>query len=64
MIEFMKAVRGNVIRNKDRQVLAAAFNLFMPIRYQGALVTEPFEIAKLGIKLAYLGKNIIKKFQN
>ncbi|AZJ20068.1 hypothetical protein CT694_10330 [Bacillus wiedmannii bv. thuringiensis] len=57
-IEFMKSIIGNVMRDENIQTLAAAFNVNTPIfddTYTNKEVTDPFEIAKLGIKIASEG---------
>ncbi|WP_279146073.1 MULTISPECIES: hypothetical protein [Clostridium] len=57
-IEFMKSVVGNVMRDSTKQTLAAAFNINTPIFddvYSNTEITKPFEIAKLGIKIAVAG---------
>jgi hypothetical protein len=62
-VDFMKAVAGNVFRDRHRQFLSAAFNIFTPIfddrdadakRHQW--VSDPAEICRLGIDLAVRGR--------
>lgn len=61
LIQFMRAVAGNVIRDVSRQFLSAAFNINVPIlddrdstRVQW--VTGKFSIASLAIDLAIAGQ--------
>ena len=55
-IEFMKAVRANVIRDPETQFLSAAFNLFTEIENaKGEIIKKPLDIAKLAIKIAKEG---------
>jgi hypothetical protein len=59
-LEFMRAVAGNVLRDRYRQRLSAAFNIRTPIFDDrevgdGRLVRDPFEIARLGVQLAHHG---------
>ncbi|UQA58372.1 hypothetical protein [Polyangium aurulentum] len=58
-IEFMKAVVGNVLRDRERQYLSAAFNINTPlvIDHDGPARTlvDRFEIAMAGIAIARLG---------
>lgn len=58
-IQFMRAVAGNSMRDATRQYLSAAFNVNLPIVDDrgGAAITvsNPFEIARLGIDLAKAG---------
>ncbi|MBM2614993.1 hypothetical protein JIG36_05400 [Actinoplanes sp. LDG1-06] len=54
-VEFMRAVAGNVVRDPSRQTLTAALSLNTPIVDDRAgapvLVSEPFDVATLGIEL-------------
>lgn len=50
-IRFMRAVAGNVLRDRDRQTLSAAFNVNTPL--DG--LRDRFEIAKKGVELARAG---------
>jgi hypothetical protein len=50
-IRFMRAVAGNVLRDRDRQTLSAAFNLNTPLDD----VKGRFEIGKAGVRLARAG---------
>lgn len=58
-IRFMRAVAGNVLRDRDRQTLSAAFNLNTPLSIeseQGAVVLRGrFEIGHAGVQLARAG---------
>lgn len=60
-IEFMKCVVGNVLRDRERQFLSAAFNINTPLPDDRAdagnpvPITDPFLIAKLGIDIAVAG---------
>jgi hypothetical protein len=50
-IRFMRAVAGNVLRDRDRQTLSAAFNLNTPLDD----LKSRFEIGKAGVRLARAG---------
>ena len=60
-VRFMRAVSGNVLRDRDRQTLSAAFNLNTPIEVRDGAgggartVRDRFEVGKLGIELARSG---------
>ena len=58
-IDFMCAVAGNVFRDRHRQFLSAAFNIFTPIiddrNGAGKEVKEAEELCQLGIELAKEG---------
>lgn len=64
-IEFMRAVVGNVLRDKNRQFLSAAFRINFPVvddrpetvarHGQPTVVTNRMEIARLGVQLAKAG---------
>src|SRR5439155_12033517 len=64
-ITFMRAVVGNVLRDRNRQFLSAAFRINFPIvddrsetvaqRGGPITVTTRMEIAQLGVKLARAG---------
>jgi hypothetical protein len=55
-VRFMRAVSGNVLRDRDRQTLSAAFNLNTPlVLSDGAMLTGRFEIGMKGIELARAG---------
>jgi uncharacterized protein (UPF0264 family) len=61
-IEVMQAITGNVIRDKSRQRLSAAFNINTPLMDDRAIdrkrvvkVTNNVEIARLAIDLTSLG---------
>ena len=62
-IEFMKAVAGNVIRDRTRQYLSAAFNINTPVlddrpkvmRFSNGLpvrLTDRMDVARMGIAIA------------
>ena len=56
-IEFMRGVVGNTLRDPNRQVLAAAFNVFTPIPLaNGSAVTEKLDIARMAIKMTVQGQ--------
>lgn len=50
-VRFMRALSGNVLRDRDRQTLSAAFNVNTPM--DGA--RERFAIGKRGVELAIAG---------
>ncbi|MEQ9498078.1 MAG: hypothetical protein RIT81_14500 [Deltaproteobacteria bacterium] len=60
-IEFMRGVAGNVLRDRGRQYLSAAFNINVPIVDDRASKTAPelivdrLEIARLGVEIAHRG---------
>jgi hypothetical protein len=58
-VRFMRAVSGNVLRDRDRQTLSAAFNLNTPLEARdGAGVrtlTDRFEIGTRGVEIARAG---------
>jgi hypothetical protein len=64
-IEFMRAVVGNVLRDRNRQFLSAAFRINFPIvddrpetvtkHGEPITLTDRIEIARLGIRLAREG---------
>ena len=59
-VAFMRAVVGNVVRrDEDLQYLSAAFNINTPIvddrGKKAKQISEPMEIAKLGIEIAVAG---------
>jgi hypothetical protein len=55
-VRFMRAVSGNVLRDRDRQTLSAAFNLNTPLAVTGgATLTGRFEIGLKGVELARAG---------
>jgi hypothetical protein len=58
-IRFMRALSGNVLRDRDRQTLSAAFNINTPLETKSGgrpiLVTDRYEIGKRGVDLARAG---------
>jgi len=58
-VRFMRAVSGNVLRDRDRQTLSAAFNVNTPLVVEsedGAhVLTKRFEIAHAGVQIARAG---------
>ena len=60
-VDFMRAVAGNVFRDRYRQYLSAAFNIFRPIYDdfskpdRAVVVDDPRLVCQLGIKLAAAG---------
>lgn len=50
-VRFMRALSGNVLRDRDRQTLSAAFNVNTPI--DG--ITNRFEIGRKGVEIARAG---------
>ena len=58
-IRFMRAVSGNVLRDRDRQTLSAAFNLNTPLSVEGeqgaVVLRDRFEIGHAGVQLARAG---------
>ena len=58
-IEFLKGVVGNVLREPERQFLAAAFNINTPIiddrGNEKKKIKNRFEIGMLGIEIAHSG---------
>jgi hypothetical protein len=58
-VRFMRALSGNVLRDRDRQTLSAAFNLNTPLEVEEGGVTrtvsERFEIGMAGVALAREG---------
>lgn len=61
-VTFMKALVGNVIRDRSRQRLSAAFNINTPLlddrdeSRPAITIIEPFQVAKLAITLAHRGE--------
>ena len=58
-VRFMRAVSGNVLRDRDRQTLSAAFNVNTPLEVRDAAgtrtVSDRFEVGRLGVELARAG---------
>ena len=64
-IEFLNAVAGNVLRDKNRQYLSAAFNINTHLledrpsvlgrKKKPILIEDPYEIAKVGIEICEAG---------
>jgi hypothetical protein len=58
-VRFMRAVSGNVLRDRDRQTLSAAFNLNTPLemREGGAsrVLRDRYEVGRAGVDLARAG---------
>ena len=58
-VRFMRAVAGNVLRDRDRQTLSAAFNLNTPLHVEGedGVVTlrDRYDIGHAGVQLARAG---------
>ena len=59
-VEYLRAVSGNVLRDPTRQYLSAAFNIRLPflddLDSAPKLLSERFDIAKLGIEIAVRGR--------
>jgi hypothetical protein len=58
-VRFMRAVSGNVLRDRDRQTLSAAFNVNTPLEVgegaQARVVRDRYEVGRVGIELARAG---------
>jgi hypothetical protein len=58
-VRFMRALSGNVLRDRDRQTLSAAFNVNTPleVREGGRTTTirDPYAIGRRGVELARAG---------
>jgi hypothetical protein len=60
-IKTMKSLVGNVIRDRTRQRLSAAFNINTPLAddrdgsRSPVVITDPLQVARLAIDLAHLG---------
>jgi hypothetical protein len=58
-VRFLRAVSGNVLRDRDRQTLSAAFNLNTPLEVKDAAgsrtLRDRFEIGMKGIEIARAG---------
>ena len=59
-VRFMRAVSGNVLRDRDRQTLSAAFNLNTPLETRDAggavrVVRDRYEVGRAGVDLARAG---------
>ncbi len=67
-IRFMRAVSGNVLRDRDRQTLSAAFNVNTPLHVEGlapserwkgedgaVVLRDRYEIGHAGVQLARAG---------
>jgi hypothetical protein len=56
---FMRAVSGNVLRDRDRQTLSAAFNVNTPLHVEGqdgaVVLRDRYEIGHAGVQLARAG---------
>lgn len=60
LIRFMAVIAGNVLRDRSRQFLSAAFNLNVPLlddrdAKSPRWVHDKFEVARLGIEIAVAG---------
>ena len=58
-VRFMRAVAGNVLRDRDRQTLSAAFNLNTPLQVEGeegsVVLRDRYDIGHAGVQLARAG---------
>ncbi len=58
-VRFMRAVSGNVLRDRDRQTISAAFNVNTPFQVESAdgvhVVSGRYEIGYAGVQLARAG---------
>ena len=58
-IRFMRAVAGNVLRDRDRQTLSAAFNVNTPLQVEGeegpVVLRGRYDIGHAGVQLARAG---------
>ncbi len=58
-VRFMRAVSGNVLRDRDRQTLSAAFNVNTPLVVESQdgvhTLTKRFDIAHAGVQIARAG---------
>jgi hypothetical protein len=60
-VRFMRAVSGNVLRDRDRQTLSAAFNLNTPLELRGGdgdgvrVLRDRYEVGRAGVDLARAG---------
>jgi hypothetical protein len=58
-VRFMRAVSGNVLRDRDRQTLSAAFNVNTPLHVEGqdgaVVLRDRYEIGHAGVQLAKAG---------